>query len=66
MPESAVPDELFDADDHTPADRSDWIVQDGGLIHAPVVGDFASEVFASSPPGGRMKHLPRQGGRHQA
>ncbi|MFJ5740081.1 phosphatase domain-containing protein [Streptomyces microflavus] len=43
MPESAVPDELFDADDHTPADRSDWIVQDGGLIHAPVAGDFVSE-----------------------
>ncbi|MFJ7416454.1 hypothetical protein ACIQWZ_37495 [Streptomyces sp. NPDC098077] len=45
MPESAVPDELFDADDYTPADRSDWIVQDGGLIHAPLVGDVVSESF---------------------
>ncbi|MFJ1954479.1 hypothetical protein ACIOGT_24995 [Streptomyces microflavus] len=51
MPECAVPDELFDADDHTLADRSDWIVQDGGLIHAPVAGDVVSESPSSSPPG---------------
>ncbi|MFJ6138906.1 hypothetical protein [Kitasatospora sp. NPDC092286] len=43
MPENVVPDELFDADNHTLAGRSDWIVQDGGLIRAPMVGDFVPE-----------------------
>ncbi|WP_405824602.1 hypothetical protein OG705_30170 [Streptomyces sp. NBC_00838] len=43
MPELAVPDELFEADfvaddEHSLVDRYDWIVLDGQLIHAPVVG----------------------------
>ncbi|KAB7839512.1 hypothetical protein [Streptomyces mobaraensis] len=39
MPEHAVPDELFDADDeYSLAVRYDWVVQDGHLVHAPVVG----------------------------
>ncbi|MFE5864284.1 hypothetical protein [Streptomyces virginiae] len=43
MPELAVPDELFDADfvaddEHSLAARYDWVVQDGNLVHAPVVG----------------------------
>ncbi|MGW0868921.1 hypothetical protein ACWD3Z_00355 [Streptomyces sp. NPDC002740] len=43
MPELTVPDELFDADfvasdEHRLADRFDWIIQDGQLVHAPVVG----------------------------
>ncbi|MEU7320920.1 hypothetical protein AB0465_14020 [Streptomyces griseoviridis] len=43
MPELTAPDELFDADlvtvdEHSLADRSDWIIQDGQIIHAPVVG----------------------------
>ncbi|MEV7953005.1 MULTISPECIES: hypothetical protein [Streptomyces] len=44
MPELAVPDELFDADFVAPdenslADRYNWIIQDGVLVHAPVVGN---------------------------
>jgi hypothetical protein len=43
MPELTVPDELFDADsvasdEHRLADRFDWIIQDGQIVHAPVVG----------------------------
>jgi hypothetical protein len=43
MPELTVPDELFDADfvasdEHGRADRLDWIVVDGQLVHAPAVG----------------------------
>ncbi|MCJ0875184.1 hypothetical protein [Streptomyces sp. AP-93] len=43
MPELIVPNELFDADlvasdEHSLAARFDWVVQDGRLIHAPVVG----------------------------
>ncbi|MEU9167859.1 hypothetical protein AB0D34_08695 [Streptomyces sp. NPDC048420] len=43
MSEPTVPDELFDADlvasdEHRLADRFDWIIQDGQIIHAPVVG----------------------------
>ncbi|MFI8091524.1 hypothetical protein ACIF9R_24925 [Streptomyces sp. NPDC086080] len=43
MPELTVPDELFDADlvasdEHSLADRFDWIIQEGQLVHAPVVG----------------------------
>ncbi|WP_434598367.1 hypothetical protein [Streptomyces sp. A5-4] len=43
MPELAVPAELFDADfvaddEHGLAARYDWVVQDGNLVHAPVVG----------------------------
>ncbi|WP_327357862.1 hypothetical protein [Streptomyces sp. NBC_01304] len=42
MPEPTVPDELFDADfavfgKHSLADRFNWIIQDGQLVHAPVV-----------------------------
>lgn len=65
MPENAVPDELFDADDHSLADRSDWIVQDGELIHAPVVGDIFRESLPSLLRGPTEKHQPRQGG-HQS
>ncbi|MFJ2778078.1 hypothetical protein [Kitasatospora sp. NPDC087315] len=50
MPENVVPDELFDADNHTLAGRSDWIVQDGGLIRAPMVGDFVPESLQAPPP----------------
>ncbi|MFC8125536.1 hypothetical protein [Streptomyces sp. NPDC057302] len=46
MSELTVPDELFNADfvaadEHRLAadpDRFDWIIRDGQLIHAPVVG----------------------------
>ncbi|MDQ1031401.1 hypothetical protein QF035_008983 [Streptomyces umbrinus] len=43
MSELTVPDELFDADfvasdEHRLADRFDWIIQDGQIVHAPVVG----------------------------
>ncbi|MEV0443593.1 hypothetical protein AB0I84_23470 [Streptomyces spectabilis] len=43
MPELTVPDELFDADfiaadEHSQADRFDWVIQEGQLVHAPVVG----------------------------
>lgn len=43
MPELTVPDELFDADsiasdEHRLAERFDWIIQDGQIVHAPVVG----------------------------
>ncbi|NUQ96210.1 MAG: hypothetical protein HOY79_06470 [Streptomyces sp.] len=43
MSEPTVPDELFDADlvasdKHSLADRFDWIIRDGQIIHAPVVG----------------------------
>lgn len=43
MPESTVPDELFDADfvaedKHGLAARYNWVVRDGYLVHAPVVG----------------------------
>ncbi|MDH2391592.1 hypothetical protein QCN29_22990 [Streptomyces sp. HNM0663] len=43
MSELTVPDGLFDADfvasdEHSLADRFDWIIQDGQIIHAPVVG----------------------------
>lgn len=42
MSELSVPDELFDADfashEHSLAHRFDWIIQDGQIIHAPVVG----------------------------
>ncbi|MDX3020118.1 hypothetical protein [Streptomyces acidiscabies] len=42
MPDLPVPGELFDADlaagEHSPADRFDWIIQEGQLVHAPVVG----------------------------
>ncbi|MEW1548352.1 hypothetical protein [Streptomyces tsukubensis] len=49
MPENDVPDELFDADDHTHAGRSEWIVQGSGLIRAPVVGDVVPEPFPALP-----------------
>ncbi|MEU0942489.1 hypothetical protein ABZ379_06790 [Streptomyces canus] len=43
MSELTVPDELFDADfvasaEHRLADRFDWIIQDGQIVHAPVLG----------------------------
>ncbi|MFJ9900586.1 hypothetical protein ACIQPR_45395 [Streptomyces sp. NPDC091280] len=43
MPELTAPDELFDgdlvaSDERSLADRSDWIIQDGQIVHAPVVG----------------------------
>ncbi|MFK0154204.1 hypothetical protein ACIQVK_19290 [Streptomyces sp. NPDC090493] len=43
MPELTAPDALFDADlvvvdEQSLADRSDWIIQDGQIVHAPVVG----------------------------
>ncbi|MFD4475858.1 hypothetical protein ACFWPU_07050 [Streptomyces sp. NPDC058471] len=43
MSELTAPEALFDADlvaadEHSLADRFDWIIQDGQIIHAPVVG----------------------------
>lgn len=42
MSELTAPDALFDADfvavdEYSLADRFDWIIQDGQIIHAPVV-----------------------------
>ncbi|MBD0673924.1 hypothetical protein [Streptomyces sp. CBMA156] len=47
MPENGVPDKLFDADDHTLASRSVWIVRGSGLIRAPMVGDVVPEPFSA-------------------
>ncbi|MFK0179680.1 hypothetical protein ACIQVR_27340 [Streptomyces xanthochromogenes] len=43
MAEPTVPDELFNADfvasdEHDLADRRDWSIVDGQLVHAPAVG----------------------------
>ncbi|MCM2392685.1 hypothetical protein [Streptomyces albipurpureus] len=65
MPENGAPDELFDADGHTLAGRSDWIVRGSGLIRAPVVGDVVPEHFARPPSGGRAKYQPRHGAEHR-